>query len=178
MNDDQPGQPWGMCAAFGCPLLGTLGSDGRWFCFCHIHKPSSLNDAITARLRGPLSHIVAATLDIRRCGASFHQSPETYRVIQQRLMSAGRRDLLLGANGADCSPHRPGRPIVKQWVARLEGVLIASCAELEKPERQRTQVQTTLIAGPKTAAEFAEAARKAIANSPRVLNEREPGDDE
>ncbi|WP_395066155.1 hypothetical protein [Paraburkholderia silvatlantica] len=180
MNSEQPGQPWGMCAAFGCPLLGSLGSEGQWYCFCHAHKPSSINAVITAKLRGQLAPIVETTLDIRRCGASFHQSPDLYRAIQRRLLAAGRRDLLLGANGADCSPYRPGEPNVKLWLGRLEGVLIATCAELGTARRQSATAQTALVEGPTHAAQFVETARKAIASSERVLDmeEREPGSDD
>jgi hypothetical protein len=179
MMNDQPGQPWGMCAAFGCPLLGTLDSEGQWYCFCHAHRPSSANDAITAKLRGHLAPVVESTLDIRRCGASFHGAPDMYRAIQKRLIAAGRRDLLLGANGADRSTDRV-EPIVKQWLGRLEGALIAVCAELGSARRATATVQTASLEGPTHVTEFIETARQAIATSPRVLDveEREPGSDD
>lgn len=177
---EQPGQPWGMCAAFGCPLLGTVGgTDGQWYCFCHLHKPSSLNDAITAALRGRLAPIVDTTLDIRRCGGSFHTAPDVYRAIQRRLIAAGRRDLCFGEN-ADISPHRPNEPIVKMWLARLEAELIMATSALGAARRTNATAQTALLDGPTHAAEFVEKAREAIATSPRVLDieEREPGSDD
>lgn len=119
----EQGRPWGMCAAYGCPLFGSMGSDGKWFCFCHINKPSSMNDAISMKLRGDECWaIVAATLDIRRCSSSFRENEDIYRRLQHRLITADRRDMLFG--DADCSPERPGKPIVKMWLGRLEAELM------------------------------------------------------
>jgi hypothetical protein len=178
MMADQPGQPWGMCCVFGCPLAGTVGSEGSWYCFCHVNKPSTLNAAITARLRGRLAALVATTLDIRRYGASFHDSPDTYRTIQKRFVSMGRHDLLLGFNGADrVSPH--ARPDVRMWLARLESVLIAAVADIgaTKPTDLATpaaQPATT----PAPVASFVAAARDSIARSHSVFADREPGADD
>lgn len=137
---------WGMCAAFGCPLFGTLGGH-PWYCFCHHGRPSGANDAITAKLRGEeLSPIVEATLDIRRCFSSFRDHPDVYRQIQHRLIQADRRDLLLG--DADCSPYRPGKPIVKQWLARLERELIKATSDSGKQQGLSGIVPTAPIIGP------------------------------
>lgn len=141
------GQAWGMCAAYGCPLLGSVGADGRWYCFCHAGRPSSANDAITARLRsGEYSPIVQATLDIRRCFSAFRDQPDAYRQIQHRFVQAGRRDLLLGE--ADCSPERPGQPIVKQWLARLERHLIEATSDLGQQQLPTNLVPTAAVIGP------------------------------
>jgi hypothetical protein len=152
MSDGMEGRPWGLCAAYGCPLLGSIGSDGRWYCFCHVHKPSTLNDAISQELRGELMPIVQSTLDIRAHHSSFHDAPNAYRMIQERLTRAGRKDLLLG--NADCSPHRPGQPMVKAWLMRLERVLIDATNELGKPKPLATTVPTKPVIGPTHAANF------------------------
>ncbi|MBB3257689.1 hypothetical protein F4827_002554 [Paraburkholderia bannensis] len=133
---EELGQPWGMCAAFGCPLLGTVGSEGRWYCFCHVNKPSNFNDAITRELRDRQMPIVEATLSIRRHFSSFHDVPEAYRAIQRLLIDADRKDLLLGAGGADCSPHRPGKPIVKMWLTRRCAPHTGE-AKHQRPQRHR-----------------------------------------
>lgn len=174
---EQPGQPWGMCAAFGCPLFGTVGSDGLWYCFCHVHKPSSLNGRITAKLRGHLAPVVETTLDLRRCACSFHEKPDLYRAIQRRLIAAGRRDLLFGANGADSSPYRPELLIAREWLARLEGALMAAC-ELRGGDVAAPDAPS--LNGPTPAAQFVETARAKLATTPRVLDadEREPGSDD
>jgi hypothetical protein len=179
---EQPGQPWGMCAAFGCPLPGTTGSENQWYCCCHVNKPSTLNNAITARLRGRLAAIVATTLDIRRYGASFHDSPDTYRTIQKRFVSMARHDLLFGFNGADrVSPH--ARPDVRLWLARLESVLIAAVADTgaTKPvdlATPATQAAPTPTPTQTPVASFVAAARDSIARRRSLLVDREPGADD
>jgi hypothetical protein len=47
-----------LCAAFGCPLMGTFGVNSKWYCACHFNANPSLNDAITAEL-----HRQKATVD-------------------------------------------------------------------------------------------------------------------
>lgn len=151
---DINGQAWGMCAAFGCPLFGSLGSEGRWYCFCHAGKPSVFNDAITRELREHQMAIVECTMDLRRNFCSFYENPEAYRTIQQRLIGADRRDLLLGADGNDCSPHRPGKPIVKMWLQRLERVLIDACAGIGTQKAVLSAVPTAPVIGPMRAMAF------------------------
>lgn len=146
------GQPWGMCAAFGCPLFGTLGSDGQWFCFCHYGKPSVFNDSITRELREHQMPLVEATLSIRRHFSSFYDAPDAYRAIQNKLIGMDRRDLLLGANGNDVPPSPPSRPglkpIVRMWLQRLERVLIEATADIGEQKRLPATVQTAKIIGP------------------------------
>jgi hypothetical protein len=51
-----------LCAAFGCPMLGTFGSSGKWYCGCHFNAEPALNDAISAelnRLRPEVERIIA-----------------------------------------------------------------------------------------------------------------------
>lgn len=148
MNEISEGRPWGMCAAYGCPLLGSLGSDGRWYCFCHVNKPSSVNDAITQELRGDeLAPIVKSTLDIRKHHSSFYDAPDAYRMIQERLIRAGRSDLLL-SDEIDTSSHSPGKPIVKMWLMRLERALIDATKDLGQTKRIPTTVATAKVIGP------------------------------
>ena len=141
----------GMCAAYGCQLFGSVGSDGRWFCFCHINKPSALNDPISLMLNGELLPIVESTLDIRRCFSSFYGNEAGYRAIQRRLMAADRKDLLMGEK--DCSPHRPSKPIVKMWLQRLERELIDQTAKLGEQARIPLTVPTAPVIGPTHALE-------------------------
>ncbi|WP_103852149.1 hypothetical protein [Burkholderia pseudomallei] len=138
------GQSWGMCPAYGCPLLGTVGSDGKWYCFCHAGRPSAANDAITQTLHAH-APIVDATLSIRRHFSSFRDDPGAYRSIQRALLEHGREDLLFGK--ADESPHRPGKPIVKQWLARLERELMRLTSGLGQ-QRIPTTVPTAPVIGP------------------------------
>jgi hypothetical protein len=103
MTDEQ--RP-GMCAAYGCPLFGTVGSDGRWFCFCHVNKPNPINDSITRVLREEQMHIVEATLSIRRNFGSFHVDPDAYRALQRSLIEH-RRAKAPSDHGADRTRDRP-----------------------------------------------------------------------
>ncbi|PVX84331.1 hypothetical protein [Paraburkholderia unamae] len=156
---EELGQPWGMCAAFGCPLLGSLGSEGRWYCFCHVNKPSTFNDAITRELREKQMHLVDSTIEIRRHHSSFHGEERAYRTIQQRLMVAGRKDLLMTAgerqNGG-----------VRAWLMRLERALIDSVSEIGVQKQIPTTVQTADVPNAQPATDFfppvAERAQQAI----------------
>jgi hypothetical protein len=149
MTDEQ--RP-GMCAAYGCPLFGTVGSDGRWFCFCHVNKPNPINDSITRVLREEQMHIVEATLSIRRNFGSFHVDPDAYRALRRSLIEADRKDLLLGA-----------REPVRAWLLRLERHLIDSVADIGEQKRLPTTVPTAPVIGPTHATEhFSEAANRLV----------------
>jgi hypothetical protein len=64
---DTTASAWGMCAAFGCPLLGTQSiGDNAWFCFCHIGRSTRANDEITHTLRTQWQDVVDMTLALRR----------------------------------------------------------------------------------------------------------------
>ncbi|MBR8147053.1 hypothetical protein [Burkholderia vietnamiensis] len=142
----ESGQAWGMCAAYGCPLLGTMGGD-KWYCFCHANRPNGSNDDITNVLRSDAAWaIVQATLDIRRHFGSFVDAPDAYRRIQQRLIEADRRDLLLGK--ADESPNKPGKPIVRTWLARLESELVKLTASAGRQQGPSGIVKTGTVIGP------------------------------
>ncbi|MEI5996810.1 hypothetical protein H3V53_06230 [Paraburkholderia bengalensis] len=141
------GQPWGYCSAFGCPLLGTRGSEGRWYCFCHVDKPSNFNDAITRELRESQMHIVDSTLDLRRHGCSFYGEDTAYRTIQQRLIGGGRRDLLMSADEKQTGGARA-------WLARLERALIESVADIGVQKRIPTTVQTADVDHAAPASDF------------------------
>lgn len=138
---EELGQPWGMCAAFGCPLLGSLGSEGRWYCFCHVNRPSNFNDAITRELREKQMHIVESTLDIRRHHSSFYGEDSAYRTLQQRLISAGRKDLLM-------SPDERQNGGVRAWCMRLERELLESVAGIGEQQRMPVTVPTAPVIGP------------------------------
>ncbi|WP_341313896.1 hypothetical protein WN982_00365 [Paraburkholderia sp. IMGN_8] len=110
----------GMCSAYGCPMVVTTRSGGRWYCACHAGKSPALNDQITRELRR-LDFIVDSVIDLRKEYSLGDWEAASNR-IQARLIAAGRRDLAIGA--ADCSPHRPGVPIARMWLQRLERILI------------------------------------------------------
>jgi len=142
MNEVNEGRPWGMCAAYGCPLLGSIGSDGRWYCFCHVNKPSSVNDAISQELRGDdLAPIVQSTLDIRKHYSSFYDVPDAYRMIQERLIRCDRKDLLMGEQDKKAGGTRA-------WLMRLERMLIDATKDIGQPKRIPLAVPTAKVIGP------------------------------
>jgi hypothetical protein len=141
------GQAWGMCAAFGCPLFGTRGSEGRWYCFCHVDKPSNFNDAITRELREKQRPIVDATLHIRSLGGSFYGEDSAYRTIQQLLVGADRRDLLMSKDEKQVGGTRA-------WLLRLERALLDACAGFGEQKPIPMTVQTSPVIGPTHASNF------------------------
>lgn len=136
----------GMCAAYGCPLFGTVGSDGRWFCFCHVNKPTVLNDSITRVLREEQMHIVDATLSIREHLGSFFGEEVAYRAIQKSLVEGGRKDLLM-------SPTEKQNGGCRAWLLRLERALIDSISSIGEQKRIPTTVPTAPVIGPTHALE-------------------------
>lgn len=38
------------CAAYGCPMFGVHGENGKWYCCCHFNVSPSHNDSITLEL--------------------------------------------------------------------------------------------------------------------------------
>lgn len=84
MSTNADGTPWGMCSAYGCPLIGSMSDDvgGKWYCFCHVRQPHSLNDAITAvlhRNRPMVDRVIAAR---RAHAANAGLEGELLRMIQ------------------------------------------------------------------------------------------------
>lgn len=58
------------CAAQGCPMLGSFGVSGKWFCCCHFRGSSASSAAVTSVL---IQH--AAIVDrvklLRRTGGGY-----------------------------------------------------------------------------------------------------------
>ncbi|WP_176048171.1 hypothetical protein [Burkholderia sp. BCC1644] len=68
MNTD--GVPAGSCAAYGCPMLGSFGVSGKWYCACHFRGSSASNDAITSVLNQHAAIVDRVKL-LRREGAGY-----------------------------------------------------------------------------------------------------------
>lgn len=132
------GQAWGMCAAFGCPLFGTLGHDGQWYCFCHAGKPSVFNDAITRELRENESEVVDVTLALRR--DSIHGN-------SSRELGAARTALKSHALGAELSFKKTDGNATG-WLLRLERHLIERTADIGQQKRIASAVPTAKVIGP------------------------------
>jgi hypothetical protein len=109
----------GLCAVRGCPLLGTLGRAGVWWCFCHFDESGDA-DVVTQTIREHRA-VYLAVLDVRGKFGT-RDWPRAYRAMQERLLEADRVDLLPSA--LDASPYRLGRVIVQQWLDSLERTLL------------------------------------------------------
>ncbi|MEX3635988.1 hypothetical protein [Paraburkholderia sp. BR14320] len=137
----------GQCAIYGCPLAGSLGRGDEWVCYCHYGAAADDLQAITQVLRQNRA-IGESTVDIRLFYGTDHW-PSAYRGIQRRLLDAGLPDMLPGE--ADRAPDRPGGPVVKQWLARLEGYLLHACDAVRSARNSRHAprlVPTAPVIGP------------------------------
>jgi hypothetical protein len=135
MNDSQP---WGMCAAFGCPLFGTMGSDGAWYCFCHASKPSVFNDAITRELRDAQAEVVAVTLAIRR--DSIHGAGSGELASARAALKSHPEGVKLSFAKSDGN--------ASGWLLRLERHLIEATGDIGQQKRIAATVPTAKVIGP------------------------------
>jgi hypothetical protein len=91
-DTDVPGT-YGMCAANGCCLLGTMSASTQgpkdWWCRLHFGAPRREHDDITARIHNRRDLFKAAMwLASRGSGA------ETTEKVRARIRAMGRADLL------------------------------------------------------------------------------------
>lgn len=131
-------QAWGFCEAFGCPLLGTLGSEGRWYCFCHAGKPSVFNDSITHELRENQSQVVDVTLALRRDSIHGNGSSE---------LSKARKALRDHPAAAELA-FRKADGNATGWLLRLERHLIQATSDIGVQKRIPSTVATAPVIGP------------------------------
>ena len=124
----------GRCAAFGCQLPGTDRRGDAWLCYCHFEASPGTTDLVTRAIRRHRA-VYTATLDVR-ASACTDEWLRVYRQVQQRLFDGGYEDLL--PDRRDFSPYHPGRPIVQQWLTRLERFL----ADAVRDEVRQVLAQT------------------------------------
>lgn len=139
----------GMCAAYGCPLFATVGSDGKWFCFCHGNRTSGSNDAITLVLNANL-HIVNAIVDTRRFGYTDEWAA-VKAGIAKALREADRADLLPGSQ--DCR-NGSGQPEMRAWLQRLERELLDLTKGIGEQLQLPKTVPTAPVIGPTHASTY------------------------
>lgn len=58
------------CAAYGCPMLGSFGVSGKWFCCCHFRGSSASATAVTSVLNQNAAIVDRVKL-LRRTGAGY-----------------------------------------------------------------------------------------------------------
>lgn len=86
------------CAAHGCPLLGSFGISGRWYCACHREAAPAAVAAITATLvqhREKCEHV----LMLRRTHAGYAAILAAENELIELTKEVGRQ-YELGGNAA------------------------------------------------------------------------------
>lgn len=110
-NDRVAERPNHLCAAYGCPLHGSMSTSTQgttdWYCFAHFGKDPGRTQGITAELRR-LDWLANAVRDVRdrdvnpNYGSAFQRIEHDFKLAQ-------RKDLLWTSPESDA-----------QWMVRLE----------------------------------------------------------
>lgn len=129
---------WGMCAANGCPLFGSLGGH-PWYCFCHHGRPNSANDAITHCLRNAEAVVVDLTKAIRADSITGSKSES---------MAIALRELKQHPKARELAFNRETDGNARAWLQRLERHLLEATNEFGRQQGLSGIVQTAQIIGP------------------------------
>ena len=86
------------CPAQGCPMLGSFGVSGKWFCCCHFRGSSASSAAVTSVL---IQH--AAIVDrvklLRRTGGSYADILAAENSLIELTREIGRQYEIGGSEG-------------------------------------------------------------------------------
>ena len=127
-------RPQHLCAAYGCPLIGSMCSSTsgstEWWCFAHFGANPGRFQAITSELHR-LRWLAMAVHDVR-----FHDKPGTpesraaFNLIESELQLHKRPDLLW-------QRPEPGKPFTGEkryrWLERLEAALETELGDVLDP---------------------------------------------
>lgn len=123
-------RPAHLCAAYGCPLIGSMCSSTsgstEWWCFAHFGATAGRFQMITNEMRR-LQWLSMAVHDVR-----FHDKPGTqasraaFATIERELTAHGRPDLLWQRPDAE----RPLGEKRWRWLERLEAALKTELASV------------------------------------------------
>lgn len=115
-------RPPHLCAAYGCPLIGSMCSStsgsSEWWCFAHFGAQAGQFQAITNEMHR-LRWLAMAVHDVR-----FHDKPGTegsraaFLTIERELKAHGREDLLWIRPSMTHQGEKRYR-----WLERLEAAL-------------------------------------------------------
>ncbi|TAN09522.1 MAG: hypothetical protein EPN37_19220 [Chitinophagaceae bacterium] len=132
------GNAWGMCAANGCPLFGSLGG-APWYCFCHHGRPNSANDAITQCLRNAEAVVVDLVKGIRMDSINGERSETTAIALRELRNHPQARELAF---------NRESDGNARAWLQRLERHLIVATSEFGRQQGLSGIVPTAPVIGP------------------------------
>lgn len=114
-----------MCAAYGCPLLGSASSSTTggtdWWCALHFGKDAGLIQQITSAMNRN-RWLSDAITSIRTNARPKHDWRPQMARVQHDLQAAGREDL-----------QWDGAESATKWVARLESALMQIVASEVSP---------------------------------------------
>lgn len=132
-------RPGHLCAAYGCPLLGTSSAStqgtSEWWCFAHFGANVGSYQAITSTLR-TAEWLSSAVFDVRTMQPGSNESRAAMSRIRHDFELNGRRDLLIGDH------ERRG-----QWLVRLETELRALIAAAVTPPPRQAPIIPTVDSG-------------------------------
>lgn len=125
-------RPQGACAAYGCPLLGTMAtsSGGEWWCFAHHGKNAGDLQRITHNLHR-VKWLLMAISDVR-LRANHPNYGAAFERICHDLALAQRNDL------AWTEPETED-----EWLHRLERELMVMLAEPAPPVQEALSLNET-----------------------------------
>jgi hypothetical protein len=119
-HDDRVAErPHHLCAAYGCPLLGSMATStsgaSEWWCFAHFGKDAGQLQRITSEVR-QLEWLSQAITDIRSRHENRADWPAKYQRIDHDLMLQQRGDLRF-------SGSMNSRMDTELWLVKLEVTL-------------------------------------------------------
>ncbi|MEC5164049.1 hypothetical protein RCH08_005239 [Janthinobacterium sp. CG_S6] len=133
-DDRTASRPAHLCAAYGCPMVGTTTSStqgtNEWWCWLHFAKDAGRFQRITAELHR-LDWLAKAATDIRLL-LKRPEWPAAFARIEHDLMLANRPDL----RWTDGESER-------QWMERLERELSSIIGEDSQAPRQQPLIATS-----------------------------------
>lgn len=117
----------GMCAAYGCPCVGTASTSGAgtssWFCTHHLGTDAGSWARITLELKR-LEWLLTVSRGIR-VWYGTERWERVYRAIQHDILLNQRSDLMFNRE-TDQSVHG--------WLLRLEGVISHAARGVAQPQ--------------------------------------------
>lgn len=110
-------RPPHLCAAYGCPLIGTstasTSGSSEWWCFAHFGADVGRFQSITTEINR-LSWLACAARDVRMHKPGTEASRAAFALIEHELAMHQRKDLLWNRMETRM-----------QWLLRLEASLLA-----------------------------------------------------
>ncbi|TWI69040.1 hypothetical protein IP91_00105 [Pseudoduganella lurida] len=115
-------RPQHLCAAYGCPLIGSMSSSTtgstEWWCFAHFGANAGKLQAITSEMHR-LRWLSMAVHDVRHHPPGTAESRAAFQMIERQLTAHQRPDLLWKRK----ADHHSGGEARSTWLARLESAL-------------------------------------------------------